>query len=112
MGARKRWALSSPEARRRQTEKARATFFQKFLDQVDAAVPGLPEHERVKRAETLRSAYYQDLRKKRLGAELANEDLAPYVARVRKAVPGLTPDEYLKRARVLRQIEQAERGAA
>lgn len=43
------------------TANARAAFFAKFLAQVDAATPGLPEAERVRRAEHLMRAYMQKL---------------------------------------------------
>ena len=43
------------------TANARAAFLNRFLAQVDAATPGLPEAERVRRAEHLLRAHMQRL---------------------------------------------------
>ena len=57
--ANKRWAFG-PD-RRKATAPARRGFFQRFLDQVDRALPGLPDEERYRRAESLQRAYFQSL---------------------------------------------------
>jgi len=59
IAANKRWALE-PD-RRKATAPARKGFFQRFLDQVDRSLPGLPEDERYRRAESLQRAYFQSL---------------------------------------------------
>jgi len=43
------------------TANARAAFLKRFVDQVDAATPGLPEAERLRRAEHLLRAHMQRL---------------------------------------------------
>jgi hypothetical protein len=43
------------------TEKARTAFLQRFLDEVDAATPGLPETERRRRAGHLHRAHMKRL---------------------------------------------------
>lgn len=43
------------------TAKARAAFAERWLREVDGATPGLPEAERQKRAEALKSAYFKRL---------------------------------------------------
>jgi hypothetical protein len=43
------------------TANARAGFLAKFLDEVDASTPGLPEAERLRRAEHLLRAHMQRL---------------------------------------------------
>lgn len=54
---------------------ARAGFLKRFLDQVDAATPGLPEAERQRRADHLLKAHMRRLA------------LASSRARARKAAP-------------------------
>lgn len=58
IAAHTKWAHEDPVAG---TAKARATFLQRFLDEVDAAHPGLDELERHRRAEHLKSAYFARL---------------------------------------------------
>ena len=43
------------------TANARAAFLQKFLDEVDGATPGLPDPERLRRAEHLLRAHMKRL---------------------------------------------------
>jgi len=43
------------------TANARAAFLKRFLDQVDAMTPGLPEGERLRRAEHLLRAHMKRL---------------------------------------------------
>jgi hypothetical protein len=43
------------------TARARAGFLTKFLDEVDASTPGLPEAERIRRAEHLLRAHMKRL---------------------------------------------------
>jgi hypothetical protein len=43
------------------TAKARAAFRKRFLNEVDAATPGLPEVERLRRAEHLLRAHMKRL---------------------------------------------------
>jgi hydroxymethylpyrimidine/phosphomethylpyrimidine kinase len=43
------------------TANARAAFLKRFVDQVDAATPGLPEAERLRRAEHLLRAHMKRL---------------------------------------------------
>jgi hypothetical protein len=43
------------------TAKARAAFLKRFLDEVDAARPGLPEVERLRRTEHLLRAHMKRL---------------------------------------------------
>jgi hypothetical protein len=43
------------------TANARAGFLAKFLDEVDASTPGLPEAERIRRAEHLLRAHMKRL---------------------------------------------------
>lgn len=64
IAARRRWALSSPEERQSQTRRAREAFYERFLAQVDEAVPGLTETERHRRAGVLMSAHFQEMRVK------------------------------------------------
>ena len=60
---------------RKITANARERFRQKFLDEVDATTPGLPESERQRRADHLFRAHMTRLA------------LASSLARSRKAVP-------------------------
>lgn len=64
IAAQRRWALSTPEQRQKQTQRARDAFYRKFLTQVDEAVPGLTETERHRRAGVLMSAHFQEMRLK------------------------------------------------
>jgi hypothetical protein len=64
IAAQRRWALSTPEQRQKQTQRAREAFYAKFLAQVDEAVPGLTETERHRRAGVLMSAHFQEMRVK------------------------------------------------
>lgn len=43
------------------TAPARRAFFERFLTQVDAAIPGLPDDERYRRAESLQKAHFQKM---------------------------------------------------
>jgi len=43
------------------TANARAAFLKRFLDEVDAVMPGLPEAERLRRAEHLLRAHMKRL---------------------------------------------------
>lgn len=62
IAAQRRWALSTPAQRQKQTQAAREAFYAKFLTQVDEAVPGLTETERHRRAGVLMSAHFQEMR--------------------------------------------------
>lgn len=57
----KRWAKENPAAT---AAKGQAGLEQKFLAQVDAESPGLPEAERRRRADCLRRAHMKSLARK------------------------------------------------
>ena len=76
IAAQRRWALSTPEQRQKQTQRAREAFYAKFLAQVDEAVPGLTETERHRRAGVLMSAHFQEMRiRSRTAGRRANRAL-------------------------------------
>jgi hypothetical protein len=54
-------ALHSQYDSRELTANARAAFLKRFLDQVEEATPGLPEGERIRRAEHLLRAHMSRL---------------------------------------------------
>jgi hypothetical protein len=54
-------ALHGKYDSRELTANARAAFLKRFVDQVDAESPGLPEGERLRRAEHLLRAHMQRL---------------------------------------------------
>lgn len=58
------------------TAKARTAFLKKFLDRVDKASPGLPELERLRRAEHLLRAHMQRLALKSSKARAARKAAA------------------------------------
>lgn len=54
-------AMHAQNDSREVTANARAAFLAKFLGEVDAATPGLPEAERIRRAEHLLRAHMKRL---------------------------------------------------
>jgi len=69
-------ALHSKYDSRELTANARAKFLASFLDQVDAATPGLPESERLRRAEHLFRAHMARLALKSAKARAARKACA------------------------------------
>jgi hypothetical protein len=67
-------ALHGSRDSRELTANARAAFLKRFLDEVDAASPGLPEPERLRRAEHLLRSYMQRLALRSSRARAAKRD--------------------------------------
>ncbi len=69
LAAHERWARHDPVEG---TAKARARFMASFLEKVDAESPGLPDEERLRRAEHLKKAHYTRLAMKSAEARRSN----------------------------------------
>ncbi len=69
LAAHEKWATHDPV---KGTAAARAKFMASFLEKVDAECPGLPDEERLRRAEHLKKAHYTRLAMKSAEARKAD----------------------------------------